>query len=141
MTLTGTDGIGVYIKGSTNGLISNNITSTEAKNTGIVLEGISSNINAGNIALGNESIGIFAMNGTVSTINSSISVVIQVHQNAIGIVANGGSNINLTGTSTISAGDKGIGVYAEGTGTIAVVTNTDNISVQMEYIFIPKELH
>ena len=137
MTLTGTDGIGVYIKGSTNGLISNNITSTEAKNTGIVLEGISSNINAGNIALGNESIGIFAMNGTVSTINSSISVGdSSSSKNAIGIVANGGSNINLTGTSTISAGDKGIGVYAEGIGTIAVVTNTNNISVGTDGIYI-----
>ena len=52
MTMTGTDGIGVYIKGATNGLTANNVNSTGSRNTGVVLEGTAGNINVGTVNLG-----------------------------------------------------------------------------------------
>ena len=136
INITGTNGIGVYIEGVTNGLISNNINSTKSGNTGLVLkEVILPNINAGTITLGNESVGVMAtatnstINGTIKVGNSSSS------KSAIGIAANAGSHITLTGTA-ITAGKGGIGVYAEGVGTSVIVSNTGNITVGTDGIYM-----
>ena len=137
MTMTGTDGIGVYLKGTTNGLTSNNINSTGSRNTGIVLEGVTTNINGGTINLGNESLGILATSGTTSTINGTITVgESSATKSAIGVVANAGSNVTLTGTTTITTGKGGIGVYAQGAGTTITVPNTANITVGAEGIYM-----
>ena len=137
MTMTGTDGIGVYLKGTTNGLTSNNINSTGSRNTGIVLEGVTTNINGGTINLGNESVGILATSGTTSTINGTITVgESSATKSAIGVVANAGSNVTLTGTTTITTGKGGIGVYAQGAGTTITVPNTANITVGAEGIYM-----
>ena len=135
MTITGTEGIGVYLKGSIHDLSVNNITSTTAGNTGLVLDGVTSNINAGTIALGNESVGVMATGTTSSTIDGSITVGDSgAGKSAIGVVAKD-SNIILAGTTAITAGDKGIGVYAEGTGTVTV-TDTGNITVGTNGIYM-----
>ena len=137
MTMTGTDGIGVYIKGATNGLVSNNINSTGSRNTGVVLEGVTSNINAGTINLNNESVGVLATSGTTSTINGTISVgASSSTKSAIGIVANVGSNVTVAGTAAVATGNGGIGVYAEGAGTTVTVANTGNISVGTDGIYM-----
>ena len=137
MTMTGTDGIGVYIKGATNGLVSNNINSTGSRNTGVVLEGVTSNINAGTINLNNESVGVLATSGTTSTINGTISVgASSSTKSAIGIVANAGSNVTVAGTAAVATGNGGIGVYAEGAGTTVTVANTGNISVGTDGIYM-----
>ena len=137
MKMTGTDGIGVYLKGTTAGLTSNNINSTGSRNTGVVLEGVTSAIDAGTITLGNESIGVLATNGTNSLIDGTISVgASSGTKSAIGIVANGGSNVTVAGTSTITAGNGGIGVYAEGAGTIVTVADTGNITVGTDGIYM-----
>ena len=137
MKMTGTDGIGVYLKGTTAGLTSNNINSTGSRNTGVVLEGVTSAIDAGTITLGNESIGVLATNGTNSLIDGTISVgASSGTKSAIGIVANSGSNVTVAGTSTITAGNGGIGVYAEGAGTIVTVADTGNITVGTDGIYM-----
>ncbi|MCB8564692.1 autotransporter-associated N-terminal domain-containing protein [Fusobacterium ulcerans] len=137
MKMTGTDGIGVYLKGTIAGLTSNNINSTGSRNTGVVLEGVTSAIDAGTITLGNESIGVLATNGTNSLIDGTISVgASSGTKSAIGIVANGGSNVTVAGTSTITAGNGGIGVYAEGAGTIVTVADTGNITVGTDGIYM-----
>ena len=137
MTMTGTNGIGAYIKGVTNGLTANNITSTGSRNTGVVLEGVLSNINAGTINLNNESVGVMATSGTTSIIDGTISVgASSSTKSAIGIVANGNSNVTLAGSTTITAGTGGIGVYAEGAGTTVTVANTGNISVGTDGIYM-----
>ena len=137
MTMTGTDGIGVYIKGATNGLISNNINSTGSRNTGVVLEGTAGNINVGTIALGNESVGTFVTGAAASTIDGTITVGNgRTSKSAIGILAQNGANMTLAGTAAITTGTKGIGVYAEGAGTIVTVSNTGNISVGAEGIYM-----
>ncbi|MGL5655643.1 MAG: autotransporter-associated N-terminal domain-containing protein [Fusobacteriaceae bacterium] len=137
MKMTGTDGIGVYLKGATSGFTSNNISSTTSKNTGVVLEGVTSAINTGIITLGNESLGIMATSGTVSAINGNITVGnSSSSKSAIGVVANGNSNVVLAGTSAITAGKNGIGVYAEGAGTTVTVSNTGNITVGTDGIYM-----
>ena len=136
INITGTNGIGVYIEGVTNGLISNNINSTKSGNTGLVLkEVILPNINAGTITLGNESVGVMAT-ATNSTINGTIKIGdSSSSKSAIGIAANGGSHITLTGTA-ITVGKGGIGVYAEGVGTSVIVSNTGNITVGTDGIYM-----
>ena len=57
-------------------------------------------------------------------------------KSAIGIVANTGSNVTVAGTTTITAGNGGIGVYAEGAGTTVTITNTGNISVGTNGIYM-----
>ena len=137
MTMTGTDGIGVYIKGATNGLTANNITSTGSRNTGVVLEGTAGNINVGTIALGNESVGTFVTGAAVSTIDGTITVGNgSTSKSAIGVVAQNGANMTLAGTAAITTGAKGIGVYAEGAGTTVTVSNTANITVGAEGIYM-----
>ncbi|WP_339007562.1 autotransporter-associated N-terminal domain-containing protein [Fusobacterium varium] len=137
MTMTGTDGIGVYIKGTTNGLTANNITSIGSRNTGVVLEGTAGNINVGTIALGNESVGTFVTGAAASTIDGTITVGNgSTSKSAIGVVAQNGANMTLAGTAAITTGTKGIGVYAEGAGTIVTVSNTGNISVGAEGIYM-----
>ncbi|MHD0318791.1 autotransporter-associated N-terminal domain-containing protein [Fusobacterium sp. THCT1E2] len=135
MTMTGDNGIGVYIKGATGGLTANNITSIEGKrNTGVVLEGVTSNINAGTITLEDESIGIMAT-GTTSTIDGNITVGdSSTGKSAIGIVAKN-SNLNLTGTTKITAGKGGIGIYAEGTSQVSDV-DTSKITVGADGIYM-----
>ena len=137
MTMTGTEGIGVYIKGATNGLTANNIASTGSRNTGVVLEGVAGTVNVGTIALGNESVGVFVtgtaastIDGTITTGNGSSS------KSAIGVVAENGANMTLAGTATISTGANGIGVYAQGAGTTVTVSNTANITVGTEGIYM-----
>ena len=137
MTMRGTDGIGVYIKGTTNGLTANNITSIGSRNTGVVLEGTAGNINVGTIALGNESVGTFVTGAAASTIDGTITVGNgRTSKSAIGILAQNGANMTLAGTAAITTGTKGIGVYAEGAGTIVTVSNTGNISVGAEGIYM-----
>ena len=137
MTMRGTDGIGVYIKGTTNGLTANNITSIGSRNTGVVLEGTAGNINVGTIALGNESVGTFVTGAAASTIDGTITVGNgSTSKSAIGVVAQNGANMTLAGTAAITTGTKGIGVYAEGAGTIVTVSNTGNISVGAEGIYM-----
>ena len=136
MTITGDNGIGVYIKGATGGLTANNITSTGGKgNTGLVLEGVTSNINAGTITLGDESIGVMATGTTSSPITISGTITLGdsgTGKSAIGIVAKN-SNLNLTGITKITAGKGGIGIYAEGTSQVSnvdaskVIVGTDGI--------------
>ena len=137
MTMSGTDGIGIYLKGATAGLTSNNINSTGLRNTGVVLEGVTTNINVGTINLGNESIGVLATTGTTSALNGAVTVGnSSAGKSAIGVVANGGSNITIAGSSIITAGNGGIGVYAEGAGTIVTVSNTGNITVGTDGIYM-----
>ena len=137
MTMSGTDGIGIYLKGATVGLTSNNINSTGLRNTGVVLEGVTTNINIGTINLGNESIGVLATTGTTSALNGAVTVGnSSAGKSAIGVVANGGSNITIAGSSIITAGNGGIGVYAEGAGTIVTVSNTGNITVGTDGIYM-----
>ena len=137
MTMTGTDGIGVYIKGATNGLTANNITSTGSRNTGVVLEGTAGNINVGAITLGNESVGTFVTGAAASTIDGTITVGNgSTSKSAIGIVAQNGANTTLAGTAAVTTGAKGIGVYAEGAGTTVTVGNTANITVGAEGIYM-----
>ena len=137
MNMTGTDGIGVYIKGATSGLTANNITSTGSRNTGVVLEGVTSNINAGTVNLGNESVGVMATSGTTSTIDGTIIVgESSTSKSAIGVVANAGSSVTLAGTTAITTGKGGIGVYAQGAGTTVTVPNTANITVGTQGIYM-----
>ncbi|GAA6323371.1 hypothetical protein F350042L8_04690 [Fusobacterium ulcerans] len=139
MKMTGTDGIGVYLKGATTGLLSNNITSTGgAGNTGVILEDIGTiAINAGTITLGEAGVGIVATGTTTSTITGAISVGdSNSTKSAIGIVADNGANITLAGTTTITAGKNGIGVYAEGSGTIITVPNAANITVGANGVYM-----
>ena len=137
MTMTGTDGIGVYIKGATNGLTANNINSTGSRNTGVVLEGTAGNINVGTVNLGNESVGVFATGTAVSTIDGTISTGEgSASKSAIGIVAQNGADMTMAGTATITTGNKGIGVYAEGAGTTVTVGNTANITVGADGIYM-----
>ncbi len=142
MTMTGTDGIGVYIKGATDGLISNVITSTGSKNTGVVLENvIASSINLGTITLGNESIGVMStgaghptnptiLDGTIVVKDSSVS------KSAIGIVVNNGSKVTLAGTASVEAGNSGIGIYAEGGTTKVTVSDISKIKVGVDGIYL-----
>lgn len=58
MIMTGTGGIEYILKDATTGLASNNIISTSSRNTGVVLEGVTPNINAGTVTLGDESVGV-----------------------------------------------------------------------------------
>ncbi|PWM28866.1 MAG: autotransporter-associated N-terminal domain-containing protein, partial [Limosilactobacillus fermentum] len=136
MTMTGDNGIGVYIKGATGGLNTNNITSTGGKgNTGLVLEGVASNINAGTITLGDESIGVMAT-GTASTISGSITVGDSgTGKSAIGIVASGDSDVILAGITKITAGKGGIGIYAEGTSQVSNV-DASKITVGTDGIYL-----
>ncbi|WP_462425965.1 autotransporter-associated N-terminal domain-containing protein [Fusobacterium varium] len=137
MNMTGTDGIGVYIKGATNGLTANNINSTSSRNTGVVLEGTAGNINVGTVNLGNESVGVFATGTAVSTIDGTISTGEgSASKSAIGIVAQNGADMTMAGTATITTEDKGIGVYAEGASTTATVSNAGNISVGATGIYM-----
>ena len=139
MKITGTDGIGVYLKGATSGIVSNNITSTGGKgNTGLVLDGVNSvNINAGSITLGDESVGILTTNGTASLIDGIISIGTSSDtKSAIGIVVNAGSNVTVAGTATITTGNRGIGVYSDGAGTTVTVANAGNISVGTDGIYM-----
>ncbi|MDR3258622.1 MAG: autotransporter-associated N-terminal domain-containing protein [Fusobacteriaceae bacterium] len=137
MTMIGTDGIGVYIKGATNGFISNNIASTSLRNTGVVLEGISGNINAGTIFLGNESVGVMATGTSTATLDGIIIVGdSNSSKSAIGIVVNDGSTITLTGTVSITGGNGSIGVYAEGVGTTVTIPNATNITVGTDGIYM-----
>ncbi|WP_373080552.1 beta strand repeat-containing protein, partial [Fusobacterium varium] len=137
MTMTGTEGIGVYIKGATNGLTANNIASTGSRNTGVVLEGVAGTVNVGTIALGNESVGVFVTGAAASTIDGTITTGNgSSSKSAIGIVAENGTNMTLAGTATISTGANGIGVYAQGAGTTVTVSNTANITVGTEGIYM-----
>ena len=139
MTITGNDAIGIYINGATNGITANNITSTGAGNTGVLLEGATSisNINVGTVALGNASVGVMATANTISTIEGTISVgKSSDSKSAIGIVANAGSNITLAGTALITTGEKGIGVYAQGAGTIIDVQDASIINVGDNGIYL-----
>ncbi|MHD0322490.1 beta strand repeat-containing protein, partial [Fusobacterium varium] len=137
MNMTGTDGIGVYIKGATNGLTANNINSTSSRNTGVVLEGTAGNINVGTVNLGNESVGVFATGTAVSTIDGTITTGEgSASKSAIGIVAQNGADMTMAGTATITTEDKGIGVYAEGASTTATVSNAGNISVGANGIYM-----
>ena len=137
ITMTGTDGIGVYIKGATNGLTANNITSTGSKNTGVVLEETTGNINVGTVVLGNESVGTFVTGAGALTIDGTITVGNgSTSKSAIGVVAQNGANMTLAGTATITAGTKGIGVYAQGAGTNITVSNTANITVGTDGIYM-----
>ena len=139
MTITGNDAIGIYINGATNGITANNITSIEAGNTGVLLEGVTSisNINVGTVALGNASVGVMATANTISTIEGTISVgKSSDSKSAIGIAANAGSNITLAGTASITTGEKGIGVYAEGAGTIIDVQDASIINVGNNGIYL-----
>ncbi|MCB8650991.1 beta strand repeat-containing protein, partial [Fusobacterium ulcerans] len=87
--------------------------------------------------LGNESIGVLATTGTTSTLNGAVTVGnSSAGKSAIGVVANGGSNITIAGSSIITAGNGGIGVYAEGAGTIVTVSNTGNITVGTDGIYM-----
>ena len=98
MKMTGTDEIGVYLKGATSRLLSNSITSTGgAGNTGVILEDIGTiAINAGTITLGEAGVGVVATGTTTSTITGSISVGdSNAIKSAIGIVADNGANITL----------------------------------------------
>ena len=137
MTMTGTDGIGVYIKGATNGLTANNITSTGSRNTGVVLEETAGNINVGTVVLGNESVGTFVTGAGALTIDGTITVGNgSTSKSAIGVVAQNGANMTLAGTATITAGTKGIGVYAQGAGTNITVADTANITVGTDGIYM-----
>ena len=137
MTMTGTDGIGVYIKGATNGLTTNNINSTGSRNTGVVLEGVAGNINVGTVALGDESVGTFVTGAATSTIDGTITTGNgSAAKSAIGIVVENGANMTLIGTATISTGANGIGVYAQGAGTTVTVPNTANITVGTDGIYM-----
>ena len=137
MTMTGTDGIGVYIKGSTAGLAVNNITSTGSRNTGVVLEGTAGNINIGTVILGNESVGTFVTGAATSIIDGTITVGNgSTSKSAIGVVTQNGANMTLAGTAVITTGAKGIGVYAQGAGTTITVSNTANITVGTEGIYM-----
>ena len=141
ITMTGTDGIGVYINGTTNGLASNAITSTGSKNTGVVLANViaSTPIDIGTITLGNESIGVMStgavaghttLDGTIVVKDSSSS------KSAIGIVANKGSKVTLASTASIDAGKSGIGVYADGAGTTVIVPDMSKIKVGVDGIYL-----
>ncbi|WP_130890189.1 autotransporter-associated N-terminal domain-containing protein [Fusobacterium ulcerans] len=139
MKMTGTDGIGVYLKGATSGLLSNSITSTGGTgNTGVILEDIGTiAINAGTITLGEAGVGVVATGTTTSTITGSISVGdSNAIKSAIGIVADNGANITLAGATTITAGNGGIGVYAEGAGTTITVPNAANINVGANGVYM-----
>ena len=139
ITMTGKDGIGVYIKGATNGLTTNNITSTAGSSgsTGVVLEETAGNINVGTIDLKSESTGVFVTGVATSTIDGVIKVGdTSDNKTAIGIIAEKGGNLTLAGTTTITAGDKGIGVYAHGAGTIVTVQNTANLAVGTDGVYI-----
>ncbi|WP_462433271.1 autotransporter-associated N-terminal domain-containing protein [Fusobacterium sp. THCT1E1] len=139
MKITGTDGIGVYLKGATSGIVSNNITSTGGTgNTGLVLDGVNLvNINAGSITLGDESVGILTTNGTASLIDGIISIGASSDtKSAVGIVVNAGSNVTVAGSATITTGNRGIGVYSDGAGTAVTVANAGNISVGTDGIYM-----
>ncbi|MEQ3308904.1 autotransporter-associated N-terminal domain-containing protein, partial [Fusobacterium varium] len=57
-------------------------------------------------------------------------------KSAIGIVAQNGADMTMAGTATITTGNKGIGVYAEGAGTTVTVGNTANITVGADGIYM-----
>ncbi len=140
MTMTGDNGIGVYIKGATGGLTANNITSTGGKgNTGVLLEGVTSDIDTGTITLGDESIGVMATGTTSSPITIAGTITVGdsgTGKSAIGIVTSDGSDIILAGTTEIKAGKGGIGVYAEGAGTTVAGINASNITVGTDGIYL-----
>ena len=137
MTMTGTDGVGVYIKGATVGFVSNNISSIGSRNIGVALDGVTSSINAGTITLGNESVGIMATGTTNSTLDGSISVGDSTSaKSAVGVVANGSSNVTIAGTANITAGNGGIGAYAQGAGTTLNIANAGNINVGTNGIYM-----
>ena len=137
MNMTGTGGIGVYIKGATNGIAANNINSTTAGNTGVVLEGTAGTLNIGTVSLGNESVGALVTGTAASTINGTITVGNSSGtKSGIGIVAQNGANMTLAGTTKIKAGTGGIGVYASGAGTTVTVPNVSNITVGANGIYL-----
>ena len=137
MNLAGTEGIGIYLKGADNKLVSNNITSKAAGNTGVVLEGVTENIDAGTITLGNESIGLLAVNGANTVIAGEISVGDgSKDKNAIGVAAAIGSTLSIDASAKIKTGNNGIGVYAEDGGTVVNIGDVEKISVGDNGVYI-----
>ncbi|WP_462424522.1 autotransporter-associated N-terminal domain-containing protein, partial [Fusobacterium ulcerans] len=148
-------GIGVFNNGGTLNL-GNNITVTGSGSLAATSNGSlnsTGNLNIGEGATGmlgtydaavtgvqsitNNGGTITATSGTTSTINGTITVgESSATKSAIGVVANAGSNVTLTGTTTITTGKGGIGVYAQGAGTTITVPNTANITVGAEGIYM-----
>ena len=116
INMTGANGVAVYTKGSVGNVTLDGITSTSSKNTGVMLDEITSGstISLGTISLGNESVGVMVGDGkgqitpTITTITVGNS---SADKSAIGVIAKN-SNINFANIGNLIAGVKGIGVYA-----------------------------
>ena len=136
MKMTGTGGIGAYIKGTITGIVSNNITSDAgaSNNTGVILENVTgAPLNMGTISLGADSIGVLAK-GTSGTVNGTIGV--GNGETSIGLVADSGSNITIGTSANISAGDKGIGVYVNGASSSVTINDISKINVGTDGVFV-----
>ena len=136
MKMTGTGGIGAYIKGAITGIVSNNITSDAgaSNNTGVILENVTGvPLNMGTISLGADSIGVLAK-GTSGTVNGTIGV--GNGETSIGLVADSGSNITIGTSANISAGDKGIGVYVNGASSSVTINDISKINVGTDGVFV-----
>ena len=136
MKMTGTGGIGAYIKGAITGIVSNNITSDAgaSNNTGVILENVTgAPLNMGTISLGADSIGVLAK-GTSGTVNGTIGV--GNGETSIGLVADSGSNITIGTSANISAGDKGIGVYVNGASSFVTINDISKINVGTDGVFV-----
>lgn len=136
MNITGTDAVGIYMEGATKGLKSTEISSSTSGNIGIFLDKVTGTIDAGTISLGDESIGILAVNkhpineGDAVIIDSQIRVGNSSDiKNAIGVAVRDGAQVSVSETAKITVGKNGIGLYAEGANTHLTLSDAGTIAV------------
>ena len=130
-------GVGIYVRGNTGSVTSEKITSDSAENTGIVFEGTAGSAEVGDISLGNESIGVIAVDHADVTINGNISVKDgSSRKNSVGVAASMHSTLNISTDTHISAGEKGIGVYAEDRETVVNIGDISKISVGSDGVYV-----
>lgn len=139
MIISGENGIGVYVKGATSGLISNNITSRATKTTGVILDNANNtapNLNVGTVTLGNGSIGVLAKNSTTGTIDGTITVGNSIDgKSSIGVALVDGGTATISSTVSITTGDKGLGVYANN-GSNVTIGDLSKITVGKNGVYV-----
>ncbi|MDR1835247.1 MAG: hypothetical protein LBQ96_05535 [Fusobacteriaceae bacterium] len=112
IALTGPGALGIAAEGSAGSVSSESMMGADGT-TGIYLKHTQTTLQAGTIALGNDSTGIRVEGGAIGNLVGDISVGDKVAATSIGIYANGGAVVGLGPHTQVAAGNGAIAIGAE----------------------------
>lgn len=142
ITITGTDATGIYLKNKLSTIISSQITSTAARNTGIAVSGVTADgtLDVDAITLGAESVGVLLDNSPGSSAGVTLDGTITLGngsatKRSIGVIAKSGSKGVVAPTASVTTGTDGIGAYVDNTSSLTFDAGSFTLGANSIYVY------